>query len=446
MLHRKDLHPYQNRAVDFVLSKRKCALFLFLGAGKSVISLTAVKDLIDACIVNRVLIVAPLRVANSTWKQEARAWDHLKDLKISVCTGAAQKRKAALNAKANVFVINKENLSWLVDICSKKGAWPFQMIVIDESTCAKNHSTKIFRSLKKVAKHSKYVVLLSGTPSPNSLHDLYSQMFLIDDGKALGKTVTSFRKQFCEVDYWGHTYSVKDGYGEKIKARIKPLVLSMIGKEYLELPARININENVILEPKVMKQYKDFEKKLFMEIDDEEVEALSAAVLANKLLQFTSGAIYVDEDHNWKELHTAKLDALAEIIEENPEENVLLAYGYKHSLTRIRKRFPSGIMLDKKGDALKRWNNGEIKLLLIHPQSASHGINAQYGGSLLVWYDLTWSLEKYAQTCGRLHRQGQERPVRVVHLVAEGTIDNRVLGVLRNKDAVQADLLRALRG
>jgi len=444
-MNRSNLHPYQNRAVDFILEKRKCALWLFLGAGKSVISLTAISDLTDACVIRKTLIIAPLRVANATWKQETDLWGHTKDLRVSLCTGSAQQRKDGLNRDADVYLINKENVTWLVNLYAEKKVWPYDMIVIDESTAVKSHSTKIFRSLKKVAKHSPFVVLLSGTPAPNSLHDLYSQMFLIDSGKALGHTATSFRQKFCQVDYFGHTYTIKDGCAETIQNLIKPLTLSMMSKEYIQLPDRVDIVEKVMLPPKVMAQYKDFEKNLFLEFGDTEIEALSAAVLAGRLLQFSSGAIYTDEEHSWEELHTSKLDALAEVIEENPDENILLAYGYKHALARILKRFPQAVVLDKAGKELERWNRGEIKLLVIHPMSAAHGINAQYGGSMLVWYDLTWSLEGYAQTCGRLHRQGQEKPVRVVHLIAEGTIDERVMKVLGQKDAVQNDLLMALR-
>ena len=444
MLQRADLHEYQRRAIEFIHSKRKCGAYLDMGLGKSIISLSVIKDLTDACIIRKTLIIAPLRVCQSTWKQESALWRHTRDLRISVCTGTAQQRKDGLNSNADVFLINKENVSWLVNLCSEKGSWPYGMIVIDESSCVKNHSTKIFRSLKKVVKHSKYVVLLSGTPAPNSLTDLWSQIFLIDGGASLGKTVTNFRNRFCEVDFWGHTYTVKEGYGEKIQELIKPMTLSMQGSDYLELPDRLDLIEKVVLPEKVMDEYKAFEKNLFLEFEGVEIEALSAAVLAGRLLQFSSGAIYVDDDHNWKELHNAKLDALAEVIEENPE-NIIVAYNFKHTLTRLQARFPNGVVLDKAGKVLERWNKGEIKLLFVHPMSAGHGINAQYGGSILVWCDLVWSLEAYMQTCARLHRQGQERPVRVVHLIAENTIDQRVMDVLKSKDAVQADLLAALR-
>ena len=417
-----------------------------MGLGKTATALTAIADLLDACIIRRVIIVGPLRVVNSVWPQEARKWSHLKGLKISIATGSVKQRKAALDAKTDIVAINRENIKWLVDLCSEKKNWPFDAVVCDESSSFKNSSSKRFRALKKVLPHTTTVILLSGTPAPNSLIDLWSQIYLIDQGDALGKNITAFRRKWCEVDYWGHQWSVKEGHGGQIKDLIKPMCLSMSGKDYLELPDRIDITEKVVLPDKVMKDYKAFEKNLFMEHEGVEIEALSAAVLANKLIQFTSGACYTDDEHNWTTIHTAKLDALAEVIEENASENVIVAYNFKHTLTRLKDRFPKGVIMDKGGKAVDAWNRGEIKLLLAHPQSASFGLNLQAGGSMLIWVDLSWSLELTQQMDARLWRQGQERPVRVVHLVCENTIDERILKVLGQKNAVQNDLLNALRG
>ena len=444
-MQRSNLHNYQNRAVDFILDKRKVALFLFLGAGKSAISLTAINDLINACAIKKVLIVGPLRVVHSTWPSEINKWDHLSGLTMSVVVGTAAERKKALNSKADVYCVNKENLHWVVDFYAEKQHWPFQIIIIDESSCVKNSSTRIFRSFKKVAKRTDYIVLLSGTPSPNGLTDLWTQFFLLDQGEALGKTLTSFRNRYCQVDYFGYNWTIKAGSAEKIHELVKPMVLSLQGDERVELPDRIDITESIELPKKIKDQYKEFEKNMFIEFENTEIEALSAAVLANRLLQFTSGAIYHNEEHDWTHIHDCKLDALEELVEENPTENILLAYGYRHTLARILERFLGAVVLDKKGDALDRWNKGEIKMLVVHPMSASYGINAQYGGSLLVWFDLPWSLEGYSQLIGRLHRQGQTKPVRIIHLVCSGTIDERVLSVLGKKDGVQADLLEALR-
>ena len=444
-MNRSDLHPYQAHAVDFICEKKRCALWLFLGAGKTVITLTAIKDLLDACVIKRVLIIAPLRVCQSVWKQEAAKWAHLKELRVSIATGSAQRRKTALNAPADVYLINKENTQWLVDLCAEKKRWPYDCVVIDEMSAFKSYAAKRFKKLKKVIPHTTVMVGLTGTPSPNSLMDVWSQIFLIDGGKALGRGITEYRKRFFTPDFWGHNWDIKAGSAEKIKALIKPLILSMKGSDYIQLPSRIDITERVELPKKVMEQYQSFEKELFLEFQDVEIEALSAAVLAGRLLQFTSGAIYTDEDHNWKTLHTAKLDALEEIIEQNSGENILLAYSYKHELKRLQARFPQAVKLDKDPKTIDRWNNRTVPLMLCHPQSAAHGVNLQYGGSVLIWASLTWSLEGYQQLVARLWRQGQERPVRVVHLIAEGTIDSRVLDVLKSKDAVQSDLLAALR-
>ena len=445
-MNRSDLHPYQTRAVDFICDKRRCGLFLDMGLGKTVSTLTAISDLTDACIIKRTLIIAPLRVCNSVWAQEGMKWGHLHHLKISVATGSINERRTGLNTDADVFVINRENTQWLVNLCAQKKIWPFDCVVVDESSSFKNPSSKRFQALKKVLPRTSTMILLSGTPAPNSLIDLWSQIYLIDQGETLGKNITAFRRKYCEVDFWGHQWSVKEGYGDHIKDLIKPMCLSMAGEDYLELPDRIDITEKVVLPPAIQDQYKDFEKKLFMEHDGVEVEAMSAAVLANKLLQFSNGAIYIDEEHNWKEIHTAKLDALLEIIEENSGENILVPFNYHHDRERIMKRFPSAVLLDKNPKTIDRWNSGKIKMLICHPGSAGHGLNLQSGGSMIVWFGRNWGLEYDKQLNARLHRQGQEKPVRVVRIVCADTIDQRVLSVLSMKDAVQNDLLNALRG
>ena len=445
-MNRSDLHNYQTRAIDFVTSKQRCGLFLDLGLGKTVITLTAINDMLNASIIKRVLIVGPLRVVRSVWPTEPKRWSHLEHLNVVVATGTAQQRKDAINSGADITAINRENVTWLVELCAKKKKWPFDCIIVDESSSFKAVSSKRWKRLRKVTPLATVVVLLTGTPAPQSLMDLFAQMYLIDSGESLGRTITGYRQRFFTPDYFGYNWEIKPGSAEKIQELIKPLILSMQGSDYINLPERIDIIERIVLPAKVQKQYDDFSKELFLEFEDVELEAMSAAILANKLLQFSSGAIYVNDEHDWKVLHTCKLDALEELIEENPGENILLAYGYKHTLKRILARFPEAVVLDKDPATIDRWNAGGIKLLVAHPQSAAHGLNLQSGGSMLVWMDLPWSLEQYSQLCGRLWRQGQEKPVRVVHLVAEGTIDERVMDVLARKDSVQKDLLRALRG
>jgi SNF2 family DNA or RNA helicase len=444
MLSRDNLHAYQERMIEFFKREKRAALFVFMGAGKSVTTLTAVTDLLDSFAVNKVLIIAPLRVANSVWKQECGQWEHLKHLKVSVCTGSERNRLAALQTSADVYTVNRENVKWLVDHYGKK--WPFDCVIIDESSSFKNASSQRFKALKKVAPLTNYMLLLTGTPSPNSLLELWPQLYLIDFGERLGRTMTGFKQRFFESDYMGYNWAIKEGSQDKIHRLIEDKCLSMTANDYLELPERIDIVENLVLPAKVLKQYIEFEKEMFIEFENSEgVEALNAASLANKLLQFSNGCLYTDELKNYEELHKVKLDALADLIEVNESENILVAYNYKSDLERLEKRFPDAVVLDKNQSTIDNWNTGETSLLLAHPASCGHGINLQRGGALIVWFGLNWSLELYQQFNARLHRQGQTKPVRVVHLVCGDTIDERVLSVLNDKDATQSKLIQALK-
>jgi SNF2 family DNA or RNA helicase len=444
MKNRKDLHAYQHKAVDFIIDKRRCALYLDMGLGKTVTTLTAITDLIDSFAVSSVLVIAPLRVANSVWKQECRQWEHLHDLSVSVCTGTERQRRAALMKSADVYVINRENVPWLVDLYKTK--WPFDAVVIDESSSFKNPSAKRFKKLKKILPYTEYMTLLTGTPSPNGLLDLWAQTYLIDFGVKLGRTMTGYKQRFFESDFMGYTWTPKEGASKEIHSLLSDFTLSMSAEDYLELPDRVDLVEYVDLPPQTKKAYEKFETELLATLEDgEEIEASTAAVLANRLLQYSNGAIYTDEHKNWSEIHTQKLDALSEIIEENPEENLLVAYNYKHDLERILKRYPDAVILDKNSDTVDRWNNGDIKLLLAHPASAGHGLNLQHGGSVIVWFGLNWSLELDQQFNKRIARQGQTKPVRIVRIVAKDCIDERVLQVLEQKGATQKELLNALK-
>jgi len=444
MLDRNYLHAYQNRAVSFIKDRKRCGLFLDMGLGKTTSTLTAVSDLIDDFQIRKTLVIAPLRVANSVWRQEAAKWAHLDHLRVSVATGTAKQRLEALMTSADVYVINRENVDWLVKHYGPK--WPFDMVIIDESSSFKNPSAKRFRALRRVLPMTEYMVLLTGTPSPNSLLDVWPQMFLIDFGEALGRTVTAYKQRFFESDYMGYKWNIREGAAEKIHALMLPRVLHMSAEDYLDVPPRIDLIESIELPPEALATYKEFEKTLLAELEDgEEVEAATAAVLANKLLQFANGAVYTDEKKNWSETHKVKLDALEEILDENQNETLLVAYNYKSDLARLQERFPNAIVLDKKQNTIDKWNAGEIKMLLAHPASAGHGLNLQNGGSLIVWFGLTWSLEYYQQFNARLHRQGQEKPVRILHIIGKGTIDERVMGVLAHKDMTQRGLLAALK-
>ncbi len=443
MLSRENLHPYQERAVSFIKEQQRCGLFLEMGLGKSSSALTAISDLRDNFSIHKVLIVAPLRVANSVWKQEAAKWSHLKHLKVSVCTGHQKARLSALQADADIYVINRENLAWLVDFAKDK--WPFDMVVIDESSSFKNASTQRFKALRRVLSKTEYMVLLTGTPSPNSLLDLWPQMYLIDFGHTLGRTLTAFKQRFFEPDYMGYKFTPREGAANTIHNLIAPKVIHMSAEDYLDLPSRIDLIEHVDMPDKAVEGYREFERTMLAELESgAEVEAMTAAVLANKLLQYANGGLYIGEGQ-WESVHGAKLDALAEIVEDNPNENLLVAYNYRFDLENLKIMFPEAVVLDKNQETIDRWNRGEIKMLLAHPASAGHGLNLQDGGSVIVWFGLTWSLEYYQQFNARLHRQGQTKPVKILHLVSKNTIDGRVLSVLSMKDATQKQLLAALK-
>lgn len=751
MLNRQDLHDYQNRAVQFIKDKQRCGLFMDMGLGKTSSTLTAISDLSDTFSVNKVLIIAPLRVANTVWKQECAKWRHLQHLKVNICTGTERERLTALQTSADVYVINRENTKWITDLYKDK--WPFDCVIIDESSSFKESSSQRFKAIRRILPFTNYMVLLTGTPSPNSLMDLWTQMYLIDLGQSLGRTKTAYTQRFFESDYMGYKLTPIAGAADKIHNLIAPKILSMTAEDYLEVPERIELVEKVVLPKKALEFYKDFERNLLAQLPDgEQVEALSAAVLANKLLQaciakgtkvitnkgfvnienvtsehkiwdgekwvscygnvykgyknvvdcygivmtddhkvlttdgwktakdvlngneskrfdreylrnpyrigkgwykkqqsclalqmqmrefggiskskfkvktpnknskimrmfgrhmecktqyeqnttnsnlaeyvtallqqkrqrfqklraarnfclrklerivfkfleryerhvsttfnirqnrqqqrvferklsmgnykrtrqkyqiiknnmdtfwgyefigscgkiwnknynftrkniqiqnakrkmvhkaevydlvncgennrFTviddfgrplivhncNGAMYIDESKNYSVIHDLKLDALEEIIETNPDENILVAYNYKSDLERLQKRFKKARVLDKDPQTVIDWNSGKIKLMLAHPASAGHGLNIQHGGSMIVWFGLNWSLELDQQFNARLHRQGQTKPVRIIRIVAENCLDERVLQVLELKDRTQSALINALKG
>lgn len=444
MRYRSDLHEYQRKGIEFILENKRCGLFLSMGLGKTTTTLTAISDLRDGFAISKTLVIAPLRVANSVWLQETRIWDHLKHLEVSICTGSERNRISALSREADVYVINRENVAWLVETYGKK--WPFDCVVIDEASSFKSSSSQRFKALKKILPYTEYMILLTGTPSPNGLLDIWSQIYLIDFGERLGRTMTAYKQRFFESDYMGYKFFPREGAAEKIHGLLKPIAMSMKAEDYLELPDRIDLVEKVELPAATLKEYREFEKHLLAELPEgEEIEAVSAAVLANKLLQWCNGALYTDDKGNWAEVHKVKIEALADLIEQNEGENILVAYNYKTDLERLQKAFPQGRALDKDPQTVIDWNSGHIPLLFAHPASAGHGLNLQKGGSMIVWFGLNWSLELYQQFNARLHRQGQEKPVRIIHIIAEGCIDQRVMDVLADKDAQQSKLLNALK-
>ena len=443
MPSRNDLHPYQHRIIDFIYNTPKCAVWAGLGLGKTITTLTAITDLLDSLTVLKVLIIAPLRVANSVWHTEAKRWTHTKDLTFSIVTGSEKERISALFKSADIYVINRENVQWLVEHYKTK--WPYDLVVIDESSSFKSASSQRFKALKKVRTLTDRMVQLTGTPSPNGLIDIWSQMFLLDGGERLGKTMSAYKMRFFQTGHNGYTLKLVNNADKIIHRLIDDMVISLNVDDYLQMPKRIDTVMRVNIPPTRLAEYKQLERDFIMQINDTEIVAYNAATLAGKLLQYCNGAMYTDELKNWTEIHTAKLDALDEILEDNQDENLLIAYNYKTDLIRLKARYPDAVVLDNDPDIITKWNNGEIKMLLAHPASCGHGLNLQHGGSIIVWFGLNWSLELYQQFNGRLHRQGQIKPVRIVHIVADGCIDDKVMRAIENKAQTQQELLNALK-
>lgn len=437
-------HGYQKKATERILQQKRVGLFLDMGLGKTVITLTAIKELIEDFAIWKVLVIAPKRVAEDTWSREHEKWDHLSGLRISKVLGTPAQRMKALKAEADIYVIGRDNVKWLVELMGK--SWPFDMVVIDELSSFKNPSTQRFKALRKVIPASDRVVGLTGTPSPNGLMDLWAEIYLLDRGERLGTTISAYREKYFRagarngyIVYKWEPYS----YSQKeIERKISDICMSMSAEDYLELPERIDNEIKIRLSEKEMKQYDQMERDQLLRIDDETVVALNAAAVMNKLLQMANGSVYADGGDVVR-IHEKKLDALEEIIDTTGEP-VLVFYSFRHDLEAIKKRIPDARELESSED-IARWNQGDIPVLLCHPASVGYGLNLQDGGHVIVWYGLTWSLELYQQANARLYRQGQEKPVIIHHLVAEGTADEQVMKALQHKDTSQAALLAALK-
>jgi SNF2 family DNA or RNA helicase len=427
--------------VKHILEHKNSALFLDMGLGKTITTLTAIEELIYKDV-EKVLIIAPLRVCNSVWVQEAENWEHTTYMSFTNLSGGSANMLKGLKESSDIYLINRENVKALIE--TTKGKWDFDMVVIDESSSFKSYSSQRFKALKKVLHLIDKMVLLTGTPSPNGYMDLWSQIYLLDRGERLGKNITAFRNRYFTKDFMGWSYEINPYAPAKIQSLIKDVAISMSSEDYLELPDFIpTVLENK-LSGKLLKQYKEFEKEMLLDLDGELITAMSAATLSNKLLQFCSGNIY-GEDGQIHHFHELKLDTLQEIIDSSPDENLLVGYNYKHELTALKKKFPDAVVLDKEGKAVEQWNRGEIKLLLAHPASAGHGLNLQKGGKTLIWYGFTWSLELYQQFNKRLHRQGQKDNVRCIHITV-GDIEYKLMKTLSQKDATQQQLLDNLKG
>lgn len=442
-------HEYQGRAIEHICRHKGCALWLDMGLGKTAVTLCAVKELLDSLEANRVLIIAPKSVAVNTWTAELDKWDNLDGLTISVAVGTAAQRRRAIAAAADITVINRENTEWLTEEYPGP-AWPFDTVVLDEASSFKSPSSRRFKALRRVRPYIRRLIELTGTPSPNGLMDLWAQAYLLDFGQRLGRTLTGYRREFFKPGRGcGHVvydWNPVSGAADIITKRMSDICLSMSAADYLTLPPRIDIRKGIVLTPKERDMYKAFERDCIINVSETEmVTAQQAAVLANKLLQFTGGGIY-DEDGAYHPVSDEKLEALEETVE-TAGEPVLVFYGYTGERERIAQRL-SGyrpVHFSGEPEILRRWNNGEIQVLLAHPASVAYGLNMQQGGHIIIWYTPTWNLELYQQANARLFRQGQEKPVRVIHLVAEGTIDCRVMDALTGKGDLQNYVMEQVR-
>lgn len=442
-------HKYQEIAIDKIYKTPKVGLFLDMGLGKTVITLTAIEDLIyNQFELTKVLVIAPLRVAEDTWSRESEKWEHLRHLKISKVLGNPEKRKRALAEDADIYIINRENVVWLTNELSGIGDnWDFDMVVIDELSSFKSSKAQRFRALRKYITRSERVIGLTGTPTPNGLMDLWSQMYLLDSGERLGKTITGYRERYFTPNQRNQTtifnYKPKSGAEEAIKEKISDICISMKADDWLDMPERIDNIQSVKLSEREMKAYEKFERDSYMRFIEGEVTAASAAALTNKLLQYSNGAMYLPNG-GYAKTSDKKLDMLEELIDVSAGKPILCFYSFKHDLKRIKERFVFARKLENSED-ITEWNRGNIKLLLVHPAGAGHGLNLQAGGNIIVWFGLTWSLELYQQANARLYRQGQENAVIIHHLITEGTADENVLKSLQGKEEVQEGLLNALK-
>ena len=410
------------------------------------VTLTAVDRLIyDYMCVARVLVIAPKKVAEATWQDEAGKWDHLKRLRFSTALGSAKERERAVNAKADITIINRENVAWLVEYFGYR--WPFDMVVVDESSSFKSAASKRFKALRRMLPRIRSIVLLTGTPSPNGIEDLWSQIYLLDQGERLGRYVTHFRARYFDHNPWQHRYIPHPGSFEAVQRKIADICVSMRAEDYLQLPELVVHDVPVALDEQAAKRYRQLEREMVLEISGDEISVASAAALTGKLLQLCGGCVYDNENGGYVRVHDAKLEALSELLE-SVHEPVLLFYGYRHELPGLRAVALKGgrkVRTLESAEDAAAWNRGEVDVLLAHPASCAYGLNLQQGGRHVVWYTLTWSLELYQQANARLHRQGQDRPVIVHRLLVKGGVDEDVAKALEGKDETQAALIEALK-
>lgn len=441
-------HDYQRYCTQRIIDDAAVGLMLDMGLGKSVITLTAIDELMyNRMEVDRVLIIAPKKVAQSTWSGEAAKWDHTRHLRMSLILGSAAQRERALAAAADVYVINRDNVKWLVEKCMHD--WPFDMVVVDESSSFKDARSKRWRALKLVLPRIRRMVLLTGTPAPNGLEDLWAQVYLLDRGQRLGKTLTWYREMYFDHNVYTHEYKERAGANEKVRTAIADICISLSAKDLLNLPEFIIADVPVALDAQARKAYRDMERNMLLELDETTIEAVNAAALTGKLLQLASGEVY-DDNGQAQPVHTAKLDAFSELIEGLNGEHALVFYSFRHEIPRVEaaiRRVNRKLRVRKmeSPDDERAWNAGEVDILLAHPASAAYGLNLQQGGHHVIWLGLPWSLELYQQANARLWRQGQAHPVIAHRLLVTGSVDEDVATALDNKRTTQDALLNALK-
>lgn len=445
-------HAYQEHCISKIIQTKKIGLFLDMGLGKTVTTLTAVKELkYNRFEVRKVLVIAPKKVAEGTWAKEKDKWDHTKMMRVSTVLGSEAKRIRALNTPADLYIINRENVVWLVDYY--RNSWPFDMVVVDESSSFKSHKAKRFKALSSVGGYINRMVELTGTPSPNGLDDLWAQVFLLDGGERLGRKYTQFREIYFDPGDRGnnviYNYKAKPGSEESILNRISDICISMKAEDYLQLPEVSYHEIPVVLDPKSEKAYRDLERMMVLELpeDEEEISVTSAAALSNKLLQLGNGAIY-DDDRGVHEVHCCKIEAFLELIESLQGKPALVFYNFQHDKTRILNALEKSKLRVRELKTVQDqddWNDRKIDVLLAHPASAAYGLNLQQGGNHVIWFGLTWNYELYTQANKRLHRQGQKERVIIHHLICSGTRDEDVMQALGRKDDVQNWVMQSLK-
>lgn len=445
-------HAYQSYCISKILEIPKMGLFLDMGLGKTVTTLSAVRELkYNRFQVGKVLVIAPKKVAEGTWTREKDKWDHTKMLRVSPVLGSQAKRIRALNTPADIYITNRENVCWLVDYY--RNDWPFDMVVVDESSSFKSHKAKRFKSLAGVSSRITRMVLLTGTPSPNGLNDLWAQVFLLDGGERLGRRYTQFRERYFDPGDRGnnviYNYKAKHGSEQSILGKISDICISMKAEDYLQLPDITFHEVPVELDVRAQKAYAELERKMVLELPDDgdDISVTSAAALSNKLLQLANGAVY-DEDHSVHEVHNCKIEAFLELVESLQGKPVLVFYNFQHDRDRLLKVLgKTGLRVRelKKPKDEDDWNSRQTDILLTHPASSAYGLNLQQGGNHVIWFGLTWNYELYTQANKRLHRQGQMEKVIVHHLVCPGTRDEDVMQALSRKDDVQNWVMESLK-